>query len=855
MPDTSGSIAAAPSRPTASSLQPRSGQTPAPASGATTTSSQAGATSSPLPTELFRFRVIRPILSQPSDGLGITTVSPAAADPNAMRKTLAAPAPSSTPGVTAIQAWLAQFSSALAVRSDLVAPSECLSLLPAGWSTDVGSVNWKACGAQLVAALLRAFIETPPDTATTESQSRLLLVFDFLTTLAQDQNLPAAQRTFQTAQQVQAAVAWRPVVVPTGYFPEKAPISALARRPGFTDFYITHDEWQGYVAGEIAAVINVLPGETLETIVKHSQDVNTLTSTTTTVTTSQMTEQQQTTSTSLSDASSSNASLNIGVQGQVQTSGQYGPTQVNTSLGAQLQISQSQSDSRALTTSTQTVQQSVKSVTQQVTTVQSQQTITRDKTSEDHKLTNSSTTAATVGIYRWLSEIHYVQMVRYPNRFVMEFEVPEPGAWLRWALQNAPETDWDNPDPGPFNLSPTDISVLTYYQYASQWQVRGLTPPPADTINLSAQLTADAPDPSKGTGSGTYVLSDTSITVPDGYQAGPWQAQVTAWQKGADYSMADVYVTVGGGSNTSTQLVQGASTGVTSTGQVLQKWVQGSVGLIDSGVVPIAIQAENNLQGLTVVVNVECVLTPQALAQWQETTFDQLATAYQTLLNAFNQERDARNQTVTGQANLAGPPELNQQRATNELRRAVIQDLLGSRLGVTGSPGQNDVQTDPDTGEPYTTGAPLTDTDTIQFFEQAFEWENLVYICYPYYWARHGQWITDAISATADPVFDQFLNAGSARVAVPARPGFEGVVLYYLYTGQIWGGGQPPVPGDPDYLSIAQEIQDLQTGPTDGTPVGSSWEITLPTTLLWAGSDPSTLPKNLNPTIPPPSST
>jgi hypothetical protein len=136
-----------------------------------------------------------------------------------------------------------------------------------------------------------------------------------------------------------------------------------------------------------------------------------------------------------------------------------------------------------------------------------------------------------------------------------------------------------------------------------------------------------------------------------------------------------------------------------------------------------------------------------------------------------------------------------------------------------------------------------------------FEWENIVYICYPYFWG--GQWLQDATYVStdpSDPVFDQFLNAGSARVVVPARPGFENLVNYYLYTSQIWGGQNPPGPNDPSYLSIADEIQAIQVGATDGTPVAPPWEITLPTTFLWAGTDPTSLPSNASPTIgaPPP---
>ena len=77
-------------------------------------------------------------------------------------------------------------------------------------------------------------------------------------------------------------------------------------------------------------------------------------------------------------------------------------------------------------------------------------------------------------------------------------------------------------------------------------------------------------------------------------------------------------------------------------------------------------------------------------------------------------------------------------------------------------------------------------------------------------------------------------------------------MLFYLYTGKVWGGSQPPAPDDPGYLSVAQEIQALQKGADDGTPISPSWEVTLPTTLLWAGSDVATLPSNAAQTIPKP---
>jgi hypothetical protein len=821
--------------------------------------------------ELFRFRIVRPVLSQPSDGL---VVPPLPSAPT-----------SGSPGVT-VPDWLSAFSSDLALRSDLVSPEDCVKLLPSDWQTQVEAQSWIDLGSQLNYDIASAVLNKAP-APQVEGLCRLILVHDLLSTLDSQAALPQGQRVVQSARDVQQAVAWRHVILPAAYFPQNTN-AVLARQPGFTDLFVVHDEWNHYEAGELAAVTNVLPGETIESRIRHSQETDTLTATTTETTTSQQTEKDQTTSTSLAESSSRDASLSIGVQGQVEVSGNYGLAHVDTSLGAQLQVSQTTADTRASTTAYQTVQRAVKSVTQTVTTVQSLRTVTKDSKYDDHKLQNSGE-HVTVGMYRWLSAVHNVELVRYPNRFVLEFEIPEPGAWIRWALDNPPNTGWDNPDPGPFrlpgaaaDLSPADIVADdwetvppkpgNWMKLAQQWRVRGLTPPPPQTITIATQMSIAPPSPQDGPPSKQQetipriaMAVDDSLTVPPGYQAGKWDASVAGYRNDQQLLTTPPYngdlgawITVGG-SGTSQAILWGD-----------QKVIQGSprqsklrpldAGAIKTGTIPVAVYAVEFVEGLTCNVSVICKRLPEALAQWQQATFDQVAGAYQTLLNAHRQERDVRNQQVSGQADLTGPPELNRTRAIIELRRLVIQDLIGQQL--TGEPA---ITVDKDTHEPSVDLARAAATgSTPQFFEQALEWENLVYICYPYYWARKTEfpdgtgsniWVSDVTSPSADPEFDQFIHAGSARVVVPARPGFEDLVMYFLYTGEIWGGSRPPAPDDPYYLSIAQEIQALQQGATDGTPVGSSWRISLPTTLLWAGTDESTLPSNHHATIPDPTPT
>jgi hypothetical protein len=126
--------------------------------------------------------------------------------------------------------------------------------------------------------------------------------------------------------------------------------------------------------------------------------------------------------------------------------------------------------------------------------------------------------------------------------------------------------------------------------------------------------------------------------------------------------------------------------------------------------------------------------------------------------------------------------------------------------------------------------------DGIQFFEQAFEWPQMSYVHYPYYWAADNQW-REAINRTStDPQWAAFLSAGASRVVVPVRPGFEHTLCLFLATGVLWPGGNVPTVGDPAYLGIAEEIaQALGTGGVDPerTPLDP---VVLPTPLIWLQS-------------------
>jgi hypothetical protein len=122
----------------------------------------------------------------------------------------------------------------------------------------------------------------------------------------------------------------------------------------------------------------------------------------------------------------------------------------------------------------------------------------------------------------------------------------------------------------------------------------------------------------------------------------------------------------------------------------------------------------------------------------------------------------------------------------------------------------------------------------IRFLENAFEWHNMSYICYPYFWGRHSRWSAALHFTDPDPDFAAFLKAGAVRVQVPVRPGFETAIAHFCTTKAI-PEGEATLVGGSMYVPIVQEITESLGKLEDGVPYpeGSQpWEVRIPTSLV-----------------------
>ncbi|MEM1206855.1 MAG: hypothetical protein AAGN66_26715, partial [Acidobacteriota bacterium] len=198
------------------------------------------------------------------------------------------------------------------------------------------------------------------------------------------------------------------------------------------------------------------------------------------------------------------------------------------------------------------------------------------------------------------------------------------------------------------------------------------------------------------------------------------------------------------------------------------------------------------------------------LAAWQTRTYSGLVGAYDRSQALYLKRLRARIQAASGGR--------ERQIERRELRRESIRILAAQRA-------------DP---EPEPCPPPPADRTARyrNFFERAFDWPEITYAFHPRppveeTCERDPLWLGLAVvDLEADTLFKSFLQAGSARVLVPVRPGAELEVLYYLLFGLLW----PGLPEDTPVAAIdIGLVADLKTQPV--RQPAATWRLRIPTSL------------------------
>jgi len=680
----------------------------------------------------------------------------------------------------------------------------------------------------------------------------------------------------------------------------------LVREAKVADLHVVRREWACYIPSEVANIRNMMAGETFKQTLKNIREVET-----TNITVSERRQQTEQEDQSKLDSELSqevNSQLAISVNGHFDVSAAYKTPMTTTTIsaGADAGFSIERGERHAAKIARESVSRAVSRVDAMTRESRTRRELMRTEDTNEYSIANGGSNLH--AIYRWVDRVDRYQMFRYPDRLLLEFQLPEPAEFYRWRAKQQRAKLEAVARPPEWKVTKEEIKPENLLELATKYHASNLPTLPDDQITIARTVTVElSAENLPKDGASVWNLPPASkeveIPIPTDYAAvsltysGQGSPIWGKWRIGSKTTSVDIegfhsaFAVIGVGNKAEVNWVGGfrynsdppvadqfdwlSSYGTltdigsaetwqtrplkanehtqvyaipygramlvigTDTNSDLQPDPSASI-QFNPGAVG-TVKAAVNTTGLAsciVTFQVTCKRTNQALMEWQLNVYDALYAAW----SQWNDEWGAaqNRQTVLGIAGAdAGSSLRNEQIIREELKRQAITWLL-DESPFQGRPAllqrpKDGKGNDTDWGD-INIAQTRTDAIIIQFLEQAFEWTNMTFIFYPYYWAARANWETLSNIQANDPEFERFLQAGSARAIVPARPGFTDAVQNWLLYQVPYISGQLPTIDDPLYISIDKEIREL-TSPWEGGIAGDNWESRVSTTLLYLDTE------------------
>lgn len=498
----------------------------------------------------------------------------------------------------------------------------------------------------------------------------------------------------------------------------------------------------------------------------------------------------------------------------LQVTGSYGPmVSFTASLSAGFSTQSEETQRKATSYSREVTEKTSEKIRERVREERRRRTLEEIEETNRHTINNSNAANGHVrGVYRWLNKVYDAQVFNYGQRMMYEFVIPEPATYFLYTMVDNPprQTTLIKPDPPVIRqgnrtmpLQARNLDRVNYHDYVSQYHVTNAPVPPPEFTVVSFFEKQDGKEPNN-------FGRSSKLSIPDGYEA--YAAMVSSYKTFVKDRDKGLKIMVGG-VNVERDDYWGAE--YFSLGETYRGEIAVSVGAF-------------HVTSFVVTVDVFCSLTDEAFAKWQHKMYDAIIQAYQLQKSEYD-EKIAAAEIQKGIQILGRNPLENRRIEREELKKWIIMMLNNSPyLAMNGF--------DTTYGEPaLNVKRACQQGSFIRFFENAFEWNNMTYVFYPYFWGRKAKWVNALHMKDPDPDFAAFLKAGAARVQLPVRPGFEKAVAHFCQFGEIWQGKEVPLRSDNLYVPIIQEITE-NLGKIEGGvpyPEGSQpWEVIVPTSLV-----------------------
>jgi hypothetical protein len=403
--------------------------------------------------------------------------------------------------------------------------------------------------------------------------------------------------------------------VPTEPISDDDPIVAAV---GWGELIVARESLVGYDAHEIAHIENILPGETK--LREHQRLTRTEEVTETETITEKETEKDSQTTDRYELQAQSQETINrdFSISTGVNTSGQYGLTQVDTSLDAAFSQSQSQSRSSSISTAKEIVNKAVERTFERVRRLR-RLTITEEiRELNRHRLSNadgSGTPKAISGIYLWVEKVQKVELRHYGTRMMVEFHIPEPALSLheQAAMRNVPKKL------PPFDVSPASIDPTNYMCLAQRYGASDVEPPPTQFIGVGWGWTSTVNEDAEAWAEDQF---SSTINIPAGYR--PLWGKV-AWSalEGKPNQEFNFAFSLGGKSQNNVEFTDRTYDGVFLQFSGKADWPQG---------MPVSGRVHGAWDGaMYVEATLTCERSPEALDAWRLRTWQALRAGYEVL--------------------------------------------------------------------------------------------------------------------------------------------------------------------------------------------------------------------------------
>lgn len=560
----------------------------------------------------------------------------------------------------------------------------------------------------------------------------------------------------------------------------------------------------GVERGELLATIPLAPGET--TAVEHKEWTVTEEDLSTIVTDAleEYTERGVTEKSELAQATTSESKRSQQLGLSATLSGSYGfvSFSATSTFTSALEAAESKKDSRTqakeVTSKASSRVRKERKVTIQAKTVTgSQETSTR-------QIVNPSTTDGMRLDYFSLMRKWRVRLLQYGLRQTYDIAIPSPGATLRGPFVRIRQINDAMRAPFTFDVKVDDINEPNYRVLATQYGVAVPEPPgPPFSVRLGGQV------PGLDHGEGWHFQT-VEVDVPENCEILDVQLDAMLGNVDNDDPGTRTFLIFGYGgprkdSNGNPTANAPAENGRAGFWEDLTHETGFMLGARGKQIIHYFLR-DIDTASVTFVVTYKA--TPEARSRWQFAVWQALkqaaSDAHYAAIQSLAGEREVLVESISALDTLTLRREERE-----EIMKGVLRWLLGpgfefmpdavvslfspGGLSLTGNElGISESQW----------GSMFRYQEMVKFLHQAIEWENLLSFVYPYFWDLPSSWDFVRTIDHPDPERQQFLRAGSARVVLTVRPGFERAFAEFVDLGAFGS----VLPANHPYVTIGEEI-------------------------------------------------